>query len=97
MDLAKIAQNYEDFEKANLEATKEVKDGDDQGFKFGDVITEDEERAMANIEDAVQILVGKGWRIAVNEVSERRFMKSGEVLHSLKLEVRKGPLMADGC
>jgi ribulose bisphosphate carboxylase small subunit len=66
-------------------------------YSGGDVITENEERAMASIEDAVQILISNGWRIAVDEVSERRFMKSGEVLHSLKLEIRKGPLMIDDC
>jgi hypothetical protein len=66
-------------------------------YSGGDVITKNEERAMASIEDAVQILISNGWRIKVDEVSESRFMKSGEVLHSLKLEVRKGPWMMDGC
>ena len=60
-------------------------------------ITEEENRLLADIETAAKSLVDKGWRMANGEVSERRFVNGGDTLHSLKLELRKGPLMMDGC
>jgi thiamine phosphate synthase YjbQ (UPF0047 family) len=66
-------------------------------FESNPVITEDEKRLLADIETAVKSLVGKGWRAAHGEVSERHFINGGNTLHSLKLELRKGPLMMDGC
>jgi hypothetical protein len=61
------------------------------------VITEEEKGLLAVIEESARSLVEKGWRIAHGEVSERRFMNGGDTLRFMKLELRKGPLMMDGC
>jgi hypothetical protein len=61
------------------------------------VITEEEKRLLAVIEESVRSLVANGWRINTDEVTERRFVNDGDTLHSLKLEIRKGPLMMGGC
>jgi hypothetical protein len=65
--------------------------------KPSSVITEEEKRSLSNIEESVRFLVANGWRVKTDEVSERRFVNDGGTLHSLKLELRKGQLMMDGC
>jgi hypothetical protein len=60
-------------------------------------ITEEEKRLLEVIEESVRSLNAKGWRVANDEFSEKRFMNGDDILHSLKLELRKGPMMMDGC
>ncbi|MDR0719391.1 MAG: hypothetical protein LBF78_07115 [Treponema sp.] len=52
---------------------------------------------LADIGEAVRGLTRNGWRVAIDEVSERRSLNNGGVRHSLKLELRRGPLQLDGC
>jgi hypothetical protein len=64
--------------------------------KSNSVITEEEKRSLSSIEESVRSLVANGWRVLTDEVSEKCFVTNGDTLHSLKLELRKGPLMMDG-
>jgi hypothetical protein len=66
-------------------------------YESNPVITEDERRLLAGIEESVRSLISMGWRIVTSEVSERRcFASDGDALRSLKLDLRKGPLTSSG-
>ena len=55
-------------------------------------LTEAERDELAKIEAAVKTLKELDWRVPKYEVSERLFVKDGDKMRSLKLELRKGPL-----
>lgn len=52
---------------------------------------------LADLEKAVQGLVRNGWRVAHDEISDMRSFMDEGIRRSLKLELRRGPLMSDGC
>ena len=60
------------------------------------VLTESERRELTTIDAAVKRLLEAGWRAVKYEVSERHFMSSDDTLHSLKLELLKGPMTISG-
>ena len=64
--------------------------------KVLDKLTEEEAEAIATIERSVEKLVKNNWRILVAEKTERQFLRDGEKLRSLMLELAKGPLTTGG-
>jgi hypothetical protein len=56
----------------------------------------EELKVLADIGEAVQSLTRNGWRIVTDEISEKHSVNGGDVLRSLKLELRKGPLTLSG-
>ena len=59
-------------------------------------ISETEKKAFEAIKEAVNALYGLNWRVINYNVSEKHFMKNGDILRSLKLELCKGPVTTSG-
>jgi hypothetical protein len=81
------------YKGKKMDAEEKGLSGSIQGRELDDM----DRRYLEDIAQAVRRLAGNGWRVAMDEISERRSLNNGDVRHSLKLELRRGPLQIDGC